>query len=298
MSATLLPMQSTTEPDWDGFCQHVERTFAAGLVPAINMDTGYANLIDASQRQKALDLASTCCQGGSFVGGVFVGDEPDARFDFDAYRRGIDQVVAAGGTPIIFQSYGLTGQSDSDIVAAYRQIGEHVDEFLAFELGKMFAPFGMIYSLDVYKELLQIKACTGAKHSSLSRQLEWQRLRLRNEVRPSFKVLTGNDLAIDMVMYGSDYLLGLSTFAPEEFSRRDAFWASGDPRFYELNDTLQYLGSFTFRNPVPAYKHNAAQFLHLRKWISTSLPFPAAPTRGDSDIPVLEDILARLEACE
>ena len=31
-------------------------------------------------------------------------------------------------------------------------------------------------------------------------------------------VLTGNDLAIDMVMYGSDYLLGLSTFAPEAFA--------------------------------------------------------------------------------
>ncbi len=36
--------------------------------------------------------------------------------------------------------------------------------------------------------------------------------------RPDFKVLTGNDLAIDMVIYGSDYLLGLSTFAPDAFS--------------------------------------------------------------------------------
>ena len=65
------------------------------------------------------------------------------------------------------------------------------------------------------------------------------------------------DLAIDMVMYGSDYLLGLSTFAPEEFARRDRMWAQGDPGFHELNDALQYLGAFTFRAPVPAYRHDA-----------------------------------------
>ena len=38
------------------------------------------------------------------------------------------------------------------------------------------------------------------------------------QMRPDFLVFTGNDLAIDMVMYGSDYLLGLSTFAPDLFA--------------------------------------------------------------------------------
>ena len=85
----------------------------------------------------------------------------------------------------------------------------------------MFAPFGKIYSLDVYRGLLGVKKCLGAKHSSLRRELEWQRLALRDAVRPDFRVYTGNDLAIDMVMYGSDYLLGLSTFAPDLFAKRD-----------------------------------------------------------------------------
>ncbi|NIR37108.1 MAG: dihydrodipicolinate synthase family protein, partial [Actinobacteria bacterium] len=76
--------------------------------------------------------------------------------------------------------------------------------------------------------------CIGAKHSSLQRQPEWERLALRDEVRPDFMVLTGNDLAIDMVMYGSDYLLGLSTFAPDRFADRDRLWADGDPAFHEL----------------------------------------------------------------
>jgi hypothetical protein len=135
----------------------------------------------------------------------------------------------------------------------------------------------------------------GAKHSSLNRRLEWQRLRLRDAIRPDFLVLTGNDLAIDMVMYGSDYLLGLSTFAPEEFARRDAMWERADSNFYELNDLLQYLGFLAFRAPVPAYKHNAAQFLKLRGWIQTSLTYPGSAQRPESDVAILEEILARLK---
>ena len=83
----------------------------------------------------------------------------------------------------------------------------------------MFHPDGRIWDLDTYRAVLGIPQCIGAKHSSLERQPEWDRLRLRDEVRPDFLVLTGNDLAIDMVMYGSDYLLGLSTFAPGRVRR-------------------------------------------------------------------------------
>ncbi len=40
----------------------------------------------------------------------------------------------------------------------------------------MFVPYGRIYSLDAYEAMLGIGSCIGAKHSSLSRQLEWDRL--------------------------------------------------------------------------------------------------------------------------
>ena len=118
---------------------------------------------------------------------------------------------------------------------------------------------------------------------------------LRDELRPDFRVFTGNDLAIDMVMYGSDYLLGLSTFAPDEFAKRDAAWAAGDPAFYELNDWLQYLGFLTFRPPVPAYKHSAALFLKLRGWIDCDDTHPDSPTRPESDRKILQQILEQLK---
>ena len=158
----------------------------------------------------------------------------------------------------------------------------------------MFAPFGKIYSLDLYVRLMQIPNCLGAKHSSLRRVDEWARLEERDRCRPEFRVLTGNDLAIDMVKYGSDYLLGLSTFAPDAFARRDQFWKEGDPRFYELNDLLQYLGAFAFREPTSAYKHSAAMFLKLRGWIDCDDVYPGAPMRPDTDREVLKRILLDL----
>ena len=162
---------------------------------------------------------------------------------------------------------------------------------MGFELGTVFAPFGRIYSLEVYRELIQIPQCMGAKHSSLDRTLEWQRLAIRDQVRPEFHVFTGNDLAIDMVMYGSDYLLGLSTMAPDLFALRDRMWESGDAEFFHLNDILQYLGFFAFRDPVPAYKHSAAQWLHLRSWIASNLTHPGSPKRPESDVAILQTIL-------
>lgn len=299
MSAILLPLLPSTNAtdlriDWDGFIGHVVRTANAGLIPAVNMDTGYVNLLTVSQRLEVLRQTASCLNGRPFVAGAFVKDQPGEPFSLAAYLSRIEEIKAHGGTPVIFQSFGLTGQSDGAIVDSYARIGAAVGNFYGFELGQMFAPFGSIYSLDVYQGLLQLPHCLGAKHSSLSREMEWERLAIRDRIRPDFLVLTGNDLAIDMVMYGSDYLLGLSTFAPEEFARRDALWLAGDSKFFELNDLLQYLGFFAFRSPVPAYKHSAAQFLHSRGWVRTPLTHPDSPSRPESDTLILNEIIERL----
>lgn len=294
ISAILLPFRDNCEVDWPGLADHVRWTAEAGLTPAVNMDTGYVNLISEEERQKVLRATQCTLGGGKFVAGAFVADQPGARFDQDAYFRQLDSIQSHGGTPIVFQSYGLTQQTGDDILRAYETIGEETNGFIAFELGRMFAPFGAIYDLETYSGLLGLSACLGAKHSSLSRQLEWERLLLRDALRPDFKVYTGNDLAIDMVIYGSDYLLGLSTFAPDLFARRDAMWLAGEPGFYELNDLIQYLGFLAFRPPVPAYKHSAAQFLKLRGWISSNQTHRDSPRRPDSDIEILRDIADRL----
>jgi dihydrodipicolinate synthase/N-acetylneuraminate lyase len=294
MSAVLVPYTADGEIDWASFESHLVRTAQAGLVPAVNMDSGYVQLIDDPAKRRVLELAAKLT-GGDFVAGAYVKDQPGDTFDLRAYAQAANDISQRGGTPVIFPSYGLNTLDDQDWVAALSDIGATVDRFIGFELGSMFVPYGRIYSVDAFRGLMEITQCIGAKHSSLSRQAEWERLECRDEFRPEFAVLTGNDLAIDMVMYGSDYLLGLSTFAPEAFGFRDHLWETGDPRFYELNDLLQYLGQYAFRNPVPAYRHDAAMFLDLRGWSKSDITPGGVPRRPDADRLVLSDILERLE---
>jgi len=296
ISAILLPYKQGGEVDWNGFDAHLIRTLGAGLVPAVNMDTGYGNLIDDSVREEVLLRTQQITDGRFFVAGVFVRDRSNDQFSMEPYQVGIEQIQRYGGTPIFFQSYGLIELPDDQLVDAYQRLARECQDFLFFELGKVFAPFGRIYSLEVYHQLMMVPNAIGAKHSSLHRVPEWQRLELRNRVRPDFKVFTGNDLAIDMVMYGSDYLLGLSTFAPDAFARRDAMWETGDSGFYELNDLLQYLGAFTFRKPAPAYKHSAAMFLKIRGMLEHSQTHPDSPHRPEADLKVLEIIARDLQS--
>ena len=292
MSAVLLPHTAGGAVDWDGLAAHVARTAGAGLTPAVNMDTGFVQVLDEATRDRVLEVAAANSDG--FVAGAHLDDRAGDRFDLEGYRRQVDRIAAQGGLPIVFPTHGLTALEGDGWVGAHAALAEQCDRFLAFELGPMFVPYGRIYDLDAYRGLLGIDACVGAKHSSLDRMPEWERLAARDEARPDFMVLTGNDLAIDMVMYGSDYLLGLSTFAPDRFAERDRMWATGDPGFFELNDLLQELGDFTFREPVPGYRHDAALFLELRGWIGSSRVPDGVTLRPDADVDVLRDIAERL----
>jgi dihydrodipicolinate synthase/N-acetylneuraminate lyase len=277
MSAILLPHRSSIEVDWTAFEAHVTRTAAAGLTPAVNMDTGFVHLLSAEQRAEV--LSRTRSLGVEFVAGAF--DEAD-----------VEAVQALDGTPVLFPS-----EHTADVVPAYQRVAESADRFIGFELSPVFHPDGQIWDLETYRAVLDIPQCVAAKHSSLERQPEWDRLRLRDEVRPEFLVLTGNDLAIDMVMYGSDYLLGLSTFAPAEFAARDGAWAQGDiDGFHRLNDVLQWLGTTAFRPPVPAYRHDAALFFQLRGWAEHDATPEGAPRRAESERDLLASVLQALEA--
>jgi dihydrodipicolinate synthase/N-acetylneuraminate lyase len=293
ISAAFLPWKPVGKIDFESFQRGIERTWACGLVPAINMDTGFANLLSLNQRQEILRFVSELAGARPFVAGAFVEDLSGPMID--NYRLQVTEIRRLGGTPIVFQCSELIGLPPDRIVDAYSKIGQAVDRFLGFELGKMFAPFGSIYPLDTFRKLMDIPSLEGIKHSSLSRTLEWDRLAARDRDRPEFRIYTGNDLAIDMIQWGSDYLLGLSAFYPEAFAKRDDYWATGDARFYELNDALQMLGGFAFRPPVPAYKHNAAMVLAMRGVIESDAIPPNAPGRPTSDREFLKILIDRID---
>jgi 4-hydroxy-tetrahydrodipicolinate synthase len=258
------------------------------------MDTGYANyLSDAEKRDVLRWTREALGPGMSFVGGAYIeGRDGDV---VSLYRRQMDEVVEAGGVPILFQTARLHGQPAREKVETYRAACRGYDCVIAFELGRMFAPNGEIWDEDTVRGIMEVPELKGMKHSSLDRLTELRRLELRDRHRPDFRIYTGNDLGIDMIEYGSDYLLGLATFAPEKFAERDRLWEAGDPAYYALSDALQHLGNVAFRVPVPAYKHSAAVFLHMTGRIPSNRTHPKAPTRPAWEGEMLRDCARRLE---
>ncbi|PYX03771.1 MAG: dihydrodipicolinate synthase family protein [Acidobacteria bacterium] len=293
IAAALLPYESDGKVAVEAFQQHLVATHRAGLMNAVNMDTGYVNYLTDAEKQDVLRWTREALgKDVPFVAGAYIEDR--AGEIVALYRQQIDSIVSFGGIPILFQTVRLRGTPAREKAATYQSVCRGYPHVLAFELGAMFAPNGEIFDEETVRCLMDIPEIKGIKHSSLDRLVELERLALRDSYRPDFRIYTGNDLGIDMIEYGSDYLLGLATFAPEKFAERDRLWESGNPDYYAVSDALQYMGNVAFREPVPAYKHSAAVFLHLVGRIASDLTHPKNPKRPSWEWQILHDCARRL----
>jgi dihydrodipicolinate synthase/N-acetylneuraminate lyase len=293
IAAALLPFENDGRVAVDAFQKHLIATQKAGLQNAVNMDTGYVNFLSGGEQLEVLKWTREALgKDVPFVAGAYI--EGQTGGVIALYRRQIDAIVRFGGTPILFQSSQLHGKSAKEKAEVYQQTCRGYPGVLAFELGRMFAPNGEIFDDEMIDRLMDIPEIVGMKHSSLDRLVELERLAFRDAHRPDFQIYTGNDLGINMIEYGSDYLLGLATFAPEKFAERDRLWEQRDPGYFALSDALQYLGNVAFREPVPAYKHSAAVFLHLTGRIPSDKAHLNNPRRPDWEPEMLRDCARRL----
>jgi len=293
VAAALLPFETDGRIAVEAFQRHLLATHETGLKNAVNMDTGYVNYLSVNERDQVLKWTSEALGPGTvFIAGAYI-EELDGDV-VSLYRQQMDRIVNCGGLPIIFQTARLHGKSSREKIDVYRAVCKGYAETLAFELSSMFAPNGEIFDEATLRGLIEIPELKGLKHSSLDRLSELRRLALRDELRPDFRIYTGNDLGINMIEYGSDYLLGLATFTPEQFAERDRLWESGDPAYYSLSDALQHLGNIAFRTPIPAYKHSAAVFLKMLERIPSSRIHPRNATRPPWEADILRDCAVRL----
>ena len=293
VAALLLPYLPNGDVAVDAFQRQAQYIHQAGLTNAVNMDTGYVNYLSEAEKLGVLRWTREALgKDVPFVAGAYIeGQEGDAAA---LYRRQMDSIVSFGGIPIIFQTARLHGKPAKEKIAVYQSICRGFEHVIGFELGAMFAPNGEIFDEEIVRGLMDIPELKGMKHSSLNRLTELRRLALRDQIRPEFRIYTGNDLGINMIEYGSDYLLGLASFAPEKFAERDRLWFAGDPAYFALSDALQHLGNVAFRDPVPAYKHSAAVFLHLLGRIPTGQPHPKNPQRPAWEAEMLLQCAQRL----
>jgi dihydrodipicolinate synthase/N-acetylneuraminate lyase len=293
IAAALLPYKEDGTVAVEAFQNHLAATHRAGLLNAVNMDTGYVNFLSAGEKHNVLRWTREALGSNvPFVAGAYI--ESDSGDPVPLYRQQMDAIASIGGIPIMFQTARLHRRPAAEKASTYQAASHGYPQVLAFELSPRFAPNGEIFDEETFRRLLDIPEITGMKHSSLDRMLELKRLCLRDHHRPEFRIYTGNDLGIDMIEYGSDYLLGLATFAPEKFAERDRLWRTGDAGYYELSDALQYLGNIAFRDPIPTYKHSAAVFLHLTGRIPTVVTHQKNTQRPPWENEILKDCARRL----
>src|ERR1044071_5113936 len=292
IAAALLPYDSDGRVAVEAFQQNLRSARDAGLRNAVNMDTGYVNLLGEDEKLDVLRWTREALGAGvPFVAGAYIeGLDGDT---VSLYRRQMDAIALAGGTPILFPTARAHALCAREKVSLYREACRGFPEVLGFELSPAFAPCGEVFDEETVRGLLDIPEMKGMKHSSLDRLTELRRLALRDRARPEFRIYTGNDLGINMIEYGSDYLLGLAAFAPEKFAERDRLWEEGDASYYALSDALQHLGNVAFRAPLPASKHSAAVFLHLSGRIPSPLTHPDSPQRQPWESDILRDCAGR-----
>jgi dihydrodipicolinate synthase/N-acetylneuraminate lyase len=293
IAAALLPFESDGRVAVDAFQRHLSATHSAGLENAVNMDTGYVNFLSDAEKMCILQWTREALgKDVPFVAGAYI--EGQTGRIAELYRKQMDAIAGFGGTPILFQTSQLQGKSAKEKAGIYQETCRGYPGVLAFELGRMFAAGGEILDSETIRRFMEIPEILGIKHSSLDRLVELDRLALRDVHRPGFHIYSGNDLGINMIEYGSDYLLGLATFAPEKFTERDLLWETADPRYFALSDSLQHLGNVAFRDPVPAYKHSAAIFLHLTGRIPSNRTHPKNPQRPIWEVELIRDCMRRL----
>lgn len=292
ISAVYLSRTANGALDFDSFAENILRTASAGLTPAVNVEFGYVEKLSHAERKRALDVASDVLVTRTFVAGAYVDGKGDVKTQ---YKDAVWEIVRGGAIPLLMPSEKLNALPPDELVKVHQSLADEGEGLIAYEADPLLVAGGKIYSAEVVREIMGIPKIVGLRHASLNRRLEWERLSLRDYVRPDFKIYSGNEIALDMMTYGSDYFLGVSSMVPEAFVLRDRYWRDGDSRFYELNDVLQSLGMLAFRPPFGAARHSAAQMLKLRGRIDQDSTAPGDPERPDSDKEILAKILDRLE---
>src|SRR6202162_4730146 len=170
--AALLPDEPDGRVAVDSFVKMLTSTHRAGLMNAVNMDTGYVNYLSDTEKEEVLDWTRQALgKGVPFVAGAYI--EQHAGDDIvTLYRRQIDTIERFEGIPILFQTARLHGKTPARVADVYRDICRDCPEVLAFDLGPMFAANGEIYDSETVRRLMDIPEIKGMKHSSLDRLLE------------------------------------------------------------------------------------------------------------------------------
>jgi hypothetical protein len=280
--------------DLSGLADRLQATFAAGLTPAVNLYGGSVERLGREQRIDILATAAGVARGRRFIAGTRPTE--DTAPLAVRYGRAVDAVVRQGGTPLLLPIRELVALDGDALTHLWRQATAGHRGVLVIEMAEAFDSPAPLLSTDLVTRLLDIASLGGLVHASLDRGAEWARVEARDVARPDFRIYSGHERALDMVSYGSDYLLATAGAAPEAFAARDRAWRAGRSIGFELNDVLQALGALLYREPIAGARHGVLQWLQVRGILGHVTPVAGVPSRPDSDEALYRELSDRLDS--
>jgi hypothetical protein len=288
IAAVLLPYTPAGAVDRAAFERHVTRTRDAGLDVAVNMDTGFGDLLTPAERDAVLDATRAALgPGPRFYAGAFALGAADPRA---AYRYAIAASSDAVPCRQIVQCHAMRAMEPAEKAALYADVARATAQgALAFELSPR-CPHGEIWDDESFERLLDVPQLI-TPISVADRALELRRLATRTRAWPSWRVYTSTTRHRPRRIR-QHHLLGLATFAPERFAERDAAPPPGR-RLPRAQRRAQHLGNVGFRAdprlPAPRravppdHRRPASDAIHRR-----------APRRPAADRALLHDCALRL----
>src|ERR1700757_4855019 len=161
IAAALLPYDARGMIAVEEFQRHLASTHRAGLMNAVNMDTGYVNYLNDAEKQEVLNWTRQALgKGIPFVAGAYI--EHHAGDDIVMlFRQQIDSILRFDGIPILFQTARMHGSPPAKTAEVCREICRGYPHVLAFELGSMFAANGQIYDRETVRRLMDIPEIKG-----------------------------------------------------------------------------------------------------------------------------------------
>src|SRR5258707_11717396 len=107
IAAALLPYESDGRVAVDAFQRHLAAKQRAGLMNAVNMDTGYVNYLSDAEKQEVLRWTREALGAGvPFVAGAYIENQSGhgAGDVVALYRREIERIAALCAVPDLFQT--------------------------------------------------------------------------------------------------------------------------------------------------------------------------------------------------
>ncbi len=294
LAPVLVPFDDGGGIDWSSFAHLLGQTVESGLRPMVDTGPGVGDLLSPHQQFEVVATTGAALGGRSFVAGVQAEPGTDGEFDPGVLAAAVEEVARHGGTPALLPSPTLATLDMDEVLGLLAWMGDWCDGLLAVDLPAERWPGGRPLGMDAFTALIDQPACIGLIDGSWSRQLEWDRMRTCDEVRPGFRLFSANVTAVDQVIYGTDHALDLAAAVPDALADRDEAWATDDLSVVERNDALQALATLVFRPPVAASRHALARTLLLRGWLTHDRVHPSLPRRPETEDDLLLPALDRL----